>query len=233
MRVLLILSSLLLLLSGCRGIPIPDILATSHKPDWIYDQRMREEFPTDDVTWIVEKYIVSWRHEHDLYLENSMICISDDQTVGPTLRLEFVSQTLLADVCEGREFLVDFVEGLIFEMNNNYVDPFLRPAPFTSANLEIYIKFESFYGEFVDPFYMGWIVLEENMAYYYAFTLDNTKLNSWDLHEEPYFKSRSIAFAQKQAEKEYRLLHPKKSRAPTFSLEGNAPGHRPVPVTIH
>jgi hypothetical protein len=209
MRFLLLLTPLIFLM-GCSRGPVS-------QDDWIYANRVQHEFPTDDITSIVEDYVVELKHEKRIRYESSMICVGDGH--GPKLRLEFISQNLMM-LCEAREFLVEIVEEFLHRLNTRYVDPLLRPEPFTSANLELYIKFESFYGVYCDPYYIGWIALENDMAFYYAFTLDDFRLNSWDKHSEPYYKSKSIARAQIAAEKGYQLTHPKKTPRDILQIQG-------------
>lgn len=210
MRLLLLFSTLFFLM-GCSCFREPP----SQDP-WLYANRVHQEFPTDDITAIVEGLVAELKYEKRLRYQSGMICVGEH---GPKLRLEFVSQNLLPEVCRAREFLVAIVEELLYRLNHRFVDPKLRPEPYTSANLELYIKFESFYGVYCDPYYIGWIALENDVAFYYAFTLDNFRLNSWDKHSEPYFKSKSIANAQIEAEKLYRLQHPSKTLPNVLQFE--------------
>lgn len=176
----------------------------SFPEDWMYEGRFRKDRPTEDLTFAVEEYAAELKHEHRLYLEDCMVCWSPD---GAKIRLEFITQHIL-ELCPARELLVDVVEGLLYRLNTNYIPEDLRPIPFTADNLELYIRFESFFGKFVDPFYIGWIALEQGISYFYAFTLENPKLDVFHTRWEPYYKSLTIVKAQRAAEKEYRMTHP-------------------------
>lgn len=189
------------------------ITPTMTPEDTRYAHRQLIERPTDDLTWTVEQVTTELKYERRLHLENAMYCSGID---GPMIRLEFITQNIM-ELCEARELLVDVVERFLFRLNSNYIDPDLRPEPFTSDNLEIYINFESFYVLYVDRFYIGWVVLEDGECYYYASNLKNHKLDFWGAHQEPYFKSKSIAHAQIEAEKEYKRIHP----GPTSALKGD------------
>lgn len=192
----------------CFNSPTPP----QEDPRWKYAQRFRQERPTDDLTNAVEMYATELKYEHRLHLENAMVCTHEGI---PSIRLEFITQHIL-ELCEARQLLVDVVEGLLVKLNTDYIEPELRPFPFTADQLEIYIDFESFYLEYDDPMYIGWVVLEDGIAFYYAANLKNEKLDCWQSHWEPYYKSRSITYAQRTAEREYHLRHPE----PSSSLQG-------------
>lgn len=194
------------------------------------------ERPSDDLTWTVEQVAAELKYDRRLHLENAMFCNGVD---GPILHLEFITQSIL-ELCDARQMLVDVVERFLYRLNSNYLDPSFKPEPFTANNLEIYINFESYYVLYVDRFYIGWVVLEDGEAFYYASTLKNNKLAFWHAHVEPYFKSKSIAMAQIEAEKHYRMTHP----GPPSALKGElyrapnfrgppafpAPPSRPIPL---
>lgn len=180
--------------------------------DTRYAHRQLMEVPSDDLTWAVEQVAAELKYERRLRLENAMVCRSID---SPMLRLEFTTQNIM-ELCEARELLVDVVERFLYRLNTDYIDPEFRPAPYTSDNLEIYINFESYYTMYADRFYIGWVCLEDGEAYYYASTLKNNKLAFWHKHQEPYFKSKSIARAHTEAEKVYKRTH----QPPASALRG-------------
>jgi hypothetical protein len=117
-----------------------------------------------------------------------------------SIRMEFICMDLL-EVREARMLLVDLVEGLLTELNQN---PILGPEfityPLSPGQLEIYIDMQSYYGIYIDPYYVGWIKLEKDTAYYYAFDQKIDGLNYWDYRIEPYSKSRELVVQERAAE---------------------------------
>lgn len=156
-----------------------------------------------EFTHAIQHYTAYLKHVKHLRLEDSAVYYHD---YANTVRMEFTSQDVL-ELCEARELIVDVVEGLLVEINRN---PILAPQlvnyPFTSANLEIYIRFESFEGIYVDPYYVGWVGLEDDIVHFYAFDIkmwqnhEEGSANIWDYRYEPYFKSREIVLYEREAE---------------------------------
>lgn len=173
-------------------------------PHWKYAHRYLKEQPTDDLTFAVESYAATLKYDHRLHLENAFACMGEH---GTKIHLDFITQHIL-ELCEVRHLLVDVVEGLLYKLNSDYISPDIRPWPFTADMLEITIDFESFYVKYDDQMYIGWVVLEDGVAFYYQSNLRNEKLDCWRQHVEPYYKSKSISMAQRQAEKEYQMAHP-------------------------
>lgn len=189
---------LVLAFTSCRRLPPNEV---------DYKDRVLMQFDTDEFSQVVWDYVTELKYDRRLHLENAMVCFDGHSK----LRLQFSTQ-LIIEMCEARELLVDVAEGLLDKINHNKgVASLLDPYPLTADQLEIYIDFQSYYGLYADPFYIGWVVLEDGMAYYYAFTLKNTKLNSWEVRSEPYFKSRSFVFFEREAEKKYKEAHPVKT----------------------
>lgn len=194
-RYLLILF-ILVTLVGCKRPP---------PPGPAYEERFLVEYDTSDLSELIWDYTTNLKHDKSLFLEDCMVCSGPEHS---KIRLQFVTQSIL-EMCEARDLLVDVVEGLLDRIKSNHVKFHLRPDPFTADQLEVYINCESFFGEYVDPFYVGWIVLEEGMAYYYAFTLKNPELDEWNTRIEPYEKSRTFVKYERQAEAKYKQAHPK------------------------
>lgn len=175
----------------------------------MYDERVMTQFGTEDLTKIVYEFTTALRHERRLILEESYVAMGPEET---HLRLEFISQDLL-EVREARYLLVDIVEGLLEWINHDEVAQKLRPYPFTADQLEIYVDFQCFYGLYVDPNYVGWMVLEKGTSFFYAFSVkdwdkDFLDRDFWNKRIEPYAKSRSFAMAEREAESKYRVYHP-------------------------
>jgi hypothetical protein len=137
------------------------------------------------------------RHEKHLRLEDSRVFYTD--TIN-TVRMEFTSQDVL-EVREARFLIVDVVEGLLAELNKNHViAPQFVKYPLTPDQLEIYINFESFHGIFVDPYYVGYVMLENGTTHFWAFDVKENGRNIWDYRVEPYEKSREFTVYEREAE---------------------------------
>lgn len=150
-----------------------------------------------EIVHVIQQYLAYLRHEKHLRLEDSGVYYN---TYVNSIRMEFICQDVM-EVREARFLLVDLVEGLLAELNKN---PVLAPEfityPLTPDKLEIYISFESYLGMYVDPYYVGWVMLEEGTAHYYAFDTKHPGLNSWNYRVEPYDKSRELTIFEREAE---------------------------------
>lgn len=153
-----------------------------------------------EITHAIQHYLAYLKHVKRLRLEDSSVYYRD--TIH-TVRMEFISMDVI-ELCEARELLVDVVEGLLYELNRN---PILAPQfidyPLSSAHLEIFIRFESF-EQYVDPFYVGWVSLEDDIVTFYAWVLNEDGRNIWDYRVEPYFKSREFVLYGREAEALFR-----------------------------
>lgn len=160
---------------------------------------------SSEVTWVVEKIAVKWSHEcgRRLRLEHSQICYFNE---SPTLRLELSSQEIL-EVKEARYLLVDFVEDLLRELNTNPIIVDGLTYPLQPEQLRIDINFESFFGVYIDPFYIGYVQLKEGYARYYAFDQKDRERYSWHSRVEPYTKSRELAMMERAAEAQFEAEH--------------------------
>lgn len=183
-----------LLFSGCMCCDGPAEECYGIGP-WI------KKIDAPEIVHAIQHYLAYLRHEKHLRLEDSSIWYDEEVN---TVRMEFISQDIL-EVREARFLLVDLVEGLLVELNKNpIIAPELATYPLTPEHLEIYIDFESFHGRFVDPYYVGWITLENGEATYYAFDLKEPGRNKWDFRTEPYFKSREFTVFEREAEKMFK-----------------------------
>lgn len=189
----LILFSLCLLLTGCYGFlppaPEPREMIFVNNPEF------------SAILW---DYATELKYDKHLHLEHSYVCADENHV---KVRLEFISQDIL-ELCEARILLVDLVEGLLERINDDPVYAFFpAPYPLTPDQLEIYIEFESFHGKFVDPFYIGWMILEKGMTYFYAFNIKDQDNDTWNYRYETYEQSRTFANDQRQAEEKYHQTH--------------------------
>lgn len=170
----------------------------------MYRNRVLREIDTERVSEIIIPYSVALEHEKHLLLEHSYIVYDAPQN---SIRLQFITQNIM-EMRDARELLVDVVEGLLERINDSALAGSLFPQPFTADQLEIYINFQSWHTRYADPFYIGWVVLEDGMAYYYAASLKDFTHDYWYRRYEPYFKSRSFVMIEREAQKEYRKDHP-------------------------
>lgn len=157
---------------------------------------------TEEVTWIVLNHMAKYKHESGrrLKLEHSDVLYGNEIT---GLRLEISSQEIL-EIDEARNLLVDFVEELLYDINTNpIVSQQLAFIPFSADNLDLEINFESFFGEYVDPFYIGCIDLTNGMAKYNAFDLKHESRYSWHSRVESYSKTREISLLGRAADKKF------------------------------
>lgn len=170
----------------------------------MYRNRVLKEIDTEDFSEVIIPYSVELRYEKRLHLQQSYVLYAG---ADPKIRLQFISQDIL-ELCQARALLVDVVEGLIARLNLVVGGSRIFPKQVTAADLEIYIDFESFYCKYCDPMYIGWVALEDNMAYYYAYNVKDYTKDFWQKRVEPYFKSLSFATIKRRAEIDYELAHP-------------------------
>lgn len=135
--------------------------------------------------------------ERRLRLEDSRI-VYDESILK--IYLEYSSQALL-DMCEARLLMVEIVDEFLKRLNNHTVLGFqLEHFPFTADDLEVKINFESFFGVYVDPLYIGLTWLKSGCVYYYAFDIKDPYADWSHQRFEPYFKSRELALIKKEAD---------------------------------
>lgn len=156
-----------------------------------------------EITHAIQHYVAYLRHVKLLRLEDSSVYY--DSSIN-AVRMEFISMKVM-ELCEARELMVDIVEGLLVELNNN---PILAPQfanfPLTSANLEINVRFESFEMDFVDPYYVGWMSLRDDIVKIYAANIREEGNNIWDYRVEPYFKSREFVLYGRESEELFKSV---------------------------
>jgi hypothetical protein len=170
--------------------------------DYFGEGEWEQKIDGSEATHAIQHYITYLRHTKRLRLEDSGVFYHDSIH---TVRMEFISMDVM-ELCEARELIVDVVEGLLLELNRNPIlaCQFLN-YPLSSADLEIYIRFESFEGLYVDPYFVGWVSLEEDTVKFYAANINNDGENTWDFRVEPYFKSREFVLYGREAEDLFRM----------------------------
>jgi hypothetical protein len=175
--------------------------------DWV------KKIDAPEIVHAIQNYLAYLRHEKHLRLEDSSVYYDDYINA---IRMEFISQDIM-EVREARMLLVDVVEGLLAELNKNPVlGPEFITYPLTPRQLEIYINFESYYGIYGDPYYVGWMKLEKDTSYFYAFDLKYPGLNVWDYRIEPYFKSREFVVYERESEQLFKQSVEMEENTPNY-----------------
>lgn len=172
------------------------------------------EIYTDSMTRLVVGYAVELKYEMHLRLEHARVLYGEH----PQLVLQFSSQDIL-DVKKARELLVDLVAGYLERINSeNLVFEADLSHYYDVRDLDINIDFQSAYAQYADPFYIGSVILQDGMAYYYAADLKNDELTFWHSRIEPFFKSRSIVMAEREGEADYQAKYAKEQGASADAL---------------
>lgn len=172
------------ILGSCRVVP-----DKSNPP--------HEAIDSEELSRLVINYSATLGDVCGLTLEDSRIVYCEEIK---KIYLEYASQDLLT-MCEARLLMVEVVEGFLSRLNNHTVLSFeVERFPFTADDLQVIINFESYYGMFVDPLYIGLIWLQNGCVRYYAFDIKNFDADWSHQRFEPYFKSRELALLKKEAD---------------------------------
>lgn len=193
----LITALLVICFTGCSGP-----LVEREYPE--YEKSVMVNFPTEEISQVVWEYAAELKYDKRLYIEHAFECVNDETI----LHIHFKTQ-LLIELCQARDLVVDVVEGLLDRLNNSPASKLLSPFPLTPNQIHITIDFQSYHGLYVDPFYIGWVVVEDGMVYFYAFNLKDKTRDFWNARSEPYFKSKSFVHWEREGEKLYEQRHPK------------------------
>ncbi|MEX1013520.1 MAG: hypothetical protein WD595_05495 [Waddliaceae bacterium] len=161
------------LFSGCGGPPPPPYNAVN----------------VTEVSRLVNIYAVKLKYEKGLKLTDSVVY--HDWRLN-RVRLDFTTMNIM-DLCEARELLVDLVEGLLERLNDNSIIAMdAASRPMTNCDLEIYINFESFFVEYVDPTYTGIICMKDGIV---KFTTGEGRISDpsrWKERMEYYWQTRNF-----------------------------------------
>ena len=180
--------------SWCRFWPDPD-------PEELTCEEKGEMLNVGEVVHAVQHHLAYLRHEKHLRLEDSKIYY--DASIN-TIRMEMTSQDVY-EIREARFLIVDLVEGLLAEVNRNPdIAPHLTSFPLTADNLEIYIDFESFHMRYVDPYYVGYLTLENGIVTYDAADFKEPGRNIWNFRREAYPTALQLTVYEREAEKNFK-----------------------------
>lgn len=138
------------------------------------------------------------KYELHLHLEDAKVLWRNGM---PFIRLKFISQDIL-ELCDVRELLVDFVEGLLYRLNH------VTSMKWSALNLDMTVNFESDFIEFSDQWYIGYLTLQEGIVRYYAGDIKNPRLDTWHTRTEAYYKSLEFVYYHRLGESAYRATNP-------------------------
>jgi len=170
------------------------------------------EINSAEITAVIQDIEVEYNKDRHLQLQQAKTFYADGITA---IQLEFISQDII-EMKEARGLIVDLTESLLARLNQNPVlGVQFASYPFTSESLEIYIEFESYFGRYVDPYYIQWICMEDDIIGYYIFDLEDNMKRCWHVRKETYATSREIIVYQREAEKKY-----KESQKPVGAIFG-------------
>lgn len=201
MRHFLTLSFLLISLTSCHG---PEL--------YIPERPLVRDYDTDAFTSVTEHQATRLGHRWRWYLEDSWVYYNDEGPNGENvvhhIWLQYRSQNIL-ELQDARSKLVDLVEEFLEKLKNNPDTASSLIAGFSADNLLIYVDFQSYWGLYADPQYIGWMVLEDGMVYYYDFDVKNIYVDYWYDRVETYNKSREIVRLERESELDYQNSLPK------------------------
>lgn len=184
----------------------------SPDPEYLTEEVVVPGIDEDEAINLVWSYANQMEHEFHLKLEDSKVLLKGGMISG--FNLSFITQDLMVQ-CEARALIVDITDNFMSRVqDDDFLSGYL-PTDFSAANLEIHINFESYFGLFVDQKYIGWIVLEDGLVYFYAFDVkDMPKFYAytfWHGRVEPFHRSRQIVLSQRVAEEAYQEAHQTKT----------------------
>jgi hypothetical protein len=175
------------LLTGCQT-------KTVGEGPWV------KKIDSEEMSKIVINFSTKMKRDKHLELEDSWVAYNDYIS---KICLRYTSQRLLT-VYDARLLMVELVEEFLYRLNNNTVISFeLAHFPFTADDLDVKIKFESYYGLYADPLYVGLAWLQAGCVHFYAFDHKDRSLESIDWSNyrfEPYSKSRELALLKREAD---------------------------------
>lgn len=224
------LLALFLFLTSCGGI------SDSCVDDWFGVNDYEEDECCDDRFSFYDRESRLDTHKEIDYTPFSEVIIPYSQELRRTRRLRFEDSKIYFDnavrrfrviystqdileLCDVRELIVHVVEGLLERMNSHPdVEVTFDHAPITADDLEIYISFESYFIEYVDPHYIAWVSLHDGFVRYYSGVLKDPRQDFWHHRIEPYAKARTFVQISQDAEEQYLRAHPKKTREPRIRI---------------
>lgn len=205
MRQFFLLLTLVLFLTSCEG---PQF--------WRPRPPIVKDYNSDAYTNVTLHQAAKWEHEHRWYLEDSWIYYNEFGTIN-SIRLQYRTQNIL-ELREARALLVDLVQEYLEMLQVNPETAATLAPGFSACNLNVYVDFQSYWGLYGDPFYVGWMVLENGCAYYYDFDVKNIYVDYWYSRIESFKKSAEIVRLERLAEEDYQMSLPEKAKSTAEDL---------------
>ena len=195
-------------------------LLTGCQPKTVGEGPFIKKINAPEFSRLVLNFSAKLKRDRALDLEDSWIGY-DDYIQKACLR--YSSQRLLT-VKEARLLIVELVEELLYRLNNHTILSFeLEKYPFTPDDIDVRINFESFYGRFVDPLYVGLVWLQCGCVHFYAFDRKDQGIDWSHDRFEPYFKSRELALIEKEIDFPYVQKDDNPPLKPVIEGDDNAP----------
>ncbi len=127
-----------------------------------------KRWKSDSANGAIEKQSQRFAAQHGFELKSLQKKQAPDGRIQ-RVNVGYFSESMF-DMDEAREKLVSVVDGILRRLNE---DPRtkgqLEPYPFTGDQVDVVIKVDSFLGDFFDRVYVGRIVLNQGLVYYYGF----------------------------------------------------------------
>jgi len=159
------------------------------------------------ISRVLITYANELRHELGLRFEDSTLYYKD---YVDGIRIIFSTQAII-ELKEARELIVDIIEGLLDRINS---DPFISSQfenGYASADqIELYVSFESYFNEYVDQEYIGWVSVIDGISRFYAGLIKYPYNDYWHARTELYQKSLQFVIFDREAESAYEAAHPAK-----------------------
>jgi hypothetical protein len=162
--------------------------------------RVVQQINSDEVSRAIIVFSEKLKYEKHLDLDDSLICY--DKHIN-RIRLDYSSMDILY-LCDSRPVLVDLVEEFLERINGNLQIASSLAAPLTPENLEIYIRYISFYNKYVDENAVSLITLRNGIANYIAGDAFECTKHCWHRRREYYYQSRNYVNFQRQGETLYK-----------------------------
>lgn len=195
MKRFLTLFALLMGLTSCMG---PQL--------WRPEPPIVRDYDSDAFTSVTLHQAARLAHKHRWYLDDAWISY-DEAGIVHRIRLQYRTQNIL-ELQEARAMLVDLVEEYLETLNANPLAQMNLEEGFSADNLLIYVDFQTYWGLYGDPLYIGWMVLEDGLVYYYDFDVKNRNVDYWYSRIESYNKSKEVVRIERESEESYKNTLP-------------------------
>lgn len=130
---------------------------------------------------VVENYSKRAQLDHRLELQHFEFDYADGTMSGINhLTVEYYAYQLM-EIDEARQAITETAEGLLQSINNDdELRPFILNYPMEVDNLTMRIEIEHFFGQYFEPVYIGYVVLEDGFISYYSYDKTLKRRESYD-----------------------------------------------------